>query len=82
MDLATIEGALAIAEAIVNAVIKAAPAIQKGITSELPYIQAIAGMIKGTNATQEEIDSLLASANITSADFQKPLPPDDGTTTT
>ena len=82
MDAATIEGAVAIASAIVNALIKAAPAIEQGIASSAPYVQAIAGMIQGTNATEEQIDTLLASANISSAQFQQPLPPDDGTTTT
>ncbi len=82
MDAATIEGAIAIAEAIVSAIVKEAPAISQGIASSLPYVQAIAGMIQGTNATQDQIDTLLASANIASAQFQQPLPPDDGSTTT
>lgn len=82
VDLATIESALAVAQAVVSAVLKAAPAIEAGVASSVPYVQAIAGLIQGTNATQEEIDSLLASANIASAKFQEPLPPDDGTTTT
>lgn len=82
MDAATIEGAIAIAEAIVDAIIKEAPAIEQGVVSSIPYVQAIAGMIQGTNATQDQIDSLLASANIASTQFQTPLPPDDGTTTT
>lgn len=82
MDLTTIEGALALAEAIVDAIVKEAPVITQGIVSSEPYVQAIAGLIKGTNATQDQIDALLATANIASAQFQTPLPPDDGTTTT
>jgi hypothetical protein len=81
LDPATIEGAVAIASAIVNVIVKNAPAIIDDWNKSAPYINAIAGMIQGTNATQESIDSLLASANIAADEFLKPLPPDDGTTT-
>lgn len=82
IDLATIEGAVALAESIVSTIITMAPAIEKGIASSAPYVQAIAGMIQGTNATPAQIQSLLSAANISSAQFDTPLPPDDGTTTT
>jgi hypothetical protein len=82
IDLATIEGAVALAESIVSTIITEAPAIEKGIASAEPYVQAIAGMIQGTNATQAQIQALLASANISSTQFDTPLPPDDGSTTT
>jgi hypothetical protein len=73
--------ALTLAVSIVDAIIKVAPAVEQGIVDSLPYAQAIAGLIKGTNATQAEIDQLLAAANIESDQFDTPLPPDDGTTT-
>lgn len=82
MDAATIEAGIAVAEAIVDAIVKMAPAIEQGVVSSVPYVQAIAGLIQGTNATQAQIDGLLASVNAASAQFQTPLPPDDGTTTT
>ena len=79
---ADIEAGVAIAEAIVSAIVKAAPAIQQGVVSSLPYAQAIAGLIQGTNATQEQIDATLAQINAATDEFLKPLPLDDGTTTT
>ena len=62
---ADIEAGVAIAEAIVSAIVKVAPAIQQGVVSSLPYVQAIAGLIQGTNATQEQIDATLAQINAT-----------------
>lgn len=82
MDPATIEAAIAAATSIVNAIVKVAPAIEQGIVSSEPYAQAIAGLMTGTNATQAQIDTLLTSVNAASADFETPLPQDDGTTTT
>lgn len=82
MDPTTIAGALSLAGTIVNAIVANAPAIINDVTKSEPYIAAIAGMIQGTNATMDEITALLTAANISSADFQTPLPPDDGTTTT
>ena len=79
---ATIEAGVILAEQIVTAIVKIAPAIQKGAVSVEPYVMAIAGMITGGNATQEQVDALLAQLETDSADFQTPLPPDDGTTTT
>lgn len=74
----TVEQALAVAQAVVEIVVKAAPAIEKGVISAAPYVSAIAGMLTGSNATQEQIDALLAQLEIDSADFQTPLPPEDG----
>jgi ABC-type transporter Mla subunit MlaD len=79
VDIAAI---VAAATSVVNAIVAAAPAIEKGAVDSAPYVQAIAGLITGSNATQEQIDSLLEQVNAASADFQAPLPPDDGTTTT
>lgn len=79
VDIAAIVTA---ATSVVNAIVAAAPAIEKGIVDSAPYVQAIAGLITGSNATQEQIDGLVAQVNAASADFQTPLPPDDGTTTT
>jgi len=77
-----IQAGMAIAEAIVSAIIKVAPAIQQGVVSSLPYVQAIAGLIQGTNATQEQIDATLTQINAATDEFLQPLPPDDGTTAT
>jgi hypothetical protein len=82
MDAAAIEAGVILAEQIVEAIIKVAPAIQKGVVSMEPYVMAIAGMLAGSNATQAQVDALLAQLQTDSADFQQPLPPDDGTTTT
>jgi type IV secretory pathway TrbL component len=81
VDAAAIEAAILLAEQIVAALIKVAPAIMQGLVSEAPYVQAIAGMITGGNATQAQVDALLAQIKADSADFQTPLPVDDGTTT-
>ncbi len=82
VSAADIEAGVAISEALVSAIVKAAPAIQQGVVSSLPYVQAIAGLIQGTNATQEQIDATLAQINAATDEFLKPLPPDDGSTTT
>ncbi|HEY0236566.1 MAG TPA: hypothetical protein VGC86_16150 [Afipia sp.] len=82
VTIADITAGLAVAEAIVSAIIKAAPAIEQGVVSSVPYVQAIAGLIQGTNATQQQIDDTLAAINAASEAFLEPLPPDDGTTTT
>lgn len=82
VTMADITAGLAVAEAIVSAIVKAAPAIEQGVVSSVPYVQAIAGLIQGTNATQQQIDDTLAAINAASDAFLEPLPPDDGTTTT
>jgi hypothetical protein len=82
MDPVTLSAGIALAEQIVSALIKAAPAIEQGIVSSEPYVMAIGGMLVGSNATQEQVDALLAQLETDSADFQTPLPPDDGSTTT
>ncbi|EKS28674.1 hypothetical protein [Afipia felis] len=79
---AEIQAGVAIAEAIVSAIVKVAPAIQEGVVSSLPYVQAISGLMQGTNATQEQIDATLAQINAATDEFLKTLPPDDGTTAT
>lgn len=79
MDLAA---ALAAGTAIVDAIVKIAPLVEKGVVSSIPYAQAIAGLISGSNATQEQVDDLLAQVNADSAEFQRPLPEDDGNTST
>jgi len=81
MDPTTIAGAIALAQTIVNAIVANAPAIIADFNASKPYVEAIAGMIQGTNATQDEIDALLNAANIASATVQQPLPIDtDGST--
>lgn len=82
VSLADVENGIAIASAIVNAIVKAAPAIEKGVIDSAPYVQAIAGLISGSNATQEQIDATLAQINAATDEFLKALPADDGTTTT
>lgn len=66
--------ALALAEQIVTALIKIAPAVEQGIVDTGPYISALGGMLTGTNATQQQIDDLLAQLDKDSTDFQTPLP--------
>jgi len=82
VTITEIEAGIAIAEAIVTAIVKAAPAIERGVVSSLPYVQAIAGLLQGTNATPEEIDAVLARINAATDEFLTALPPDDGSTTT
>lgn len=82
MDPTTVAGAISIASSIVNAIIANMPAIEQDISASQPYVQAIAGMIQGTNATIDTITALLNAANISTDQFLTPLPPDDGTTTT
>lgn len=77
-----IEAGLALAEQIVNIIVKVAPKIQAGVISAEPYVEAIGGMISGKNATLDTINALQKQLEVDSADFQTPLPPDDGTTTT
>ncbi len=77
-----LEAGIAVAEAIVSAIVKAAPAIEQGVVASAPYVKAIAGLIQGTNASQAQIDQTLAAINAASDAFLAPLPPDDGSTTT
>lgn len=81
-SLNDVENALVVAEAIVNGLVKIAPAVTQGIASAEPYIKALGGLLTGSNATQESVDELLTQLQADSAEFQKPLAPDDGTTTT
>jgi hypothetical protein len=74
--------AITLAEQIVTGIIKVAPLIEQGVASSAPYVQAIGKMLTGTNATQADVDALLATLQADSADFQTPIPDDDGTTTT
>lgn len=69
-----VASALVLAEQIVAALIKIAPAVEQGVVSTEPYIAALAGMLTGGNATQEQVDALLAQLETDSADFQTPLP--------
>ena len=82
VTIADITAGIAAAEAIVKAILNAAPAIEEGIASSAPYVQAIAGLISGSTATQEQIDATLTAINAATDTFEQPLPPDDGTTTT
>ena len=68
--------AMALAEQIVTVIIKVAPAVEQGIVDIGPYVSALGGMLTGTNATQAQVDALLAQLDKDSADFQTPLPPD------
>lgn len=79
---AEILAGVALAEQIVSGLIAIAPKVEAGVVSTAPYVQALGGMLAGTNATQGSIDVLLAQLKTDSADFQTPLPEDDGTTTT
>jgi hypothetical protein len=50
------------------------------VASSIPYVQAIAGLIRGSTATAEEIDAVLTRINAEADVFLSPLPPDDGST--
>jgi hypothetical protein len=82
VTIADVEAGIAVAEAIVSAIVKVAPAIEKRILSSVAYVQAIAGLIQGSNATEEQIDATLAQINAATDEFLKELPPDNGSTTT
>jgi hypothetical protein len=82
VDVAEIETIVEAASAIVNGIVKVAPAIEQGVVSATPYVQAIVGLIKGSNATQEQLDAAVAEVTALSNQLQQPLPADDGTTTT
>jgi hypothetical protein len=79
---AEIEAGIAVASQIIDIIVKVAPKIEQGIVSAQPYAEAIAGMITGKNATIDTINAMQAQLESDSADFQTPLPPDDGSTTT
>ncbi len=82
VSAADITAGIAIAEAIVNGIIRVAPAIERGVVSSAPYVRALAGLLQGTNATQADIDAALAQINAATDEFLAPLPADDGTTST
>lgn len=70
MDLATIEAIAAAAEAIVTSIVKAAPAIESGVLNAAPYVQALVGLVTGTNVTQDQLDQSVASVKALSDQFQ------------
>jgi hypothetical protein len=76
MDPVTIEAGITLAEQIISALIKAAPAIEAGVVNTEPYIKALGQMLVGGNATQAQVDAMRAQLDADSADFQTPLPPD------
>lgn len=82
VTLSDVTAGIALAQTIVAAIVKVAPAIAQGVASSAPYVEAIAGLLAGTNATQQQIDAALAQINAATDAFLEPLPPDDGTTTT
>lgn len=82
VSAADITAGIAIAEAIVSGIIRVAPAIERGLVSSAPYVRALAGLLQGGNATQDDIDAALAQINAATDEFLAPLPSDDGTTTT
>ncbi len=53
-----------------------APLVEKGVADATPYVQAIVGLIKGDNVTQEQLDEAVAKVLALSEEFQKPLPED------
>lgn len=79
MDIAAI---IAAVTSIVQEIVTVAPIIQKDVTASEPYVQAIVGLVSGSNATQAQLDQIVAQVQAASAQLQQPLPPDDGTTTT
>lgn len=79
MDIAAI---IATVTTIVNEIVAVAPIIEKDVTASQPYVQALVGLVSGSNATQDQLDQAVAAVQAASAQLQQPLPPDDGTTTT
>lgn len=73
MNIAEIEAIIATVTTIVNEIIKAAPAVEQGIATAQPFIEALAGLITGTNVTQEQLDAAVAKVDALSAEFQEPL---------
>lgn len=59
---------------IVEEILKVAPLIQAGVATAEPYVQALIGLIRGTNVSQDDLDSLIATVKAQSDEFQKPLP--------
>lgn len=82
MDPASIEAVAATVEAIISAAIRAAPAIERGVATAAPYVDALVGLVSGNEVTQADLDAAVASVKAQSDRFQEPLPPDDGTTNT
>lgn len=76
--IAEAEAVIATVETIVAAIIKVAPLVEKGVADATPYVQALVGLIKGTNVTQEQLDEAVTRVLALSAEFQKPLPDENG----
>lgn len=72
--IAEAEAVIATVETIVTAIIKVAPLVEQGIADAKPYVEALVGLIKGNNVTQDQLDQAVASVLALSAEFQKPLP--------
>lgn len=61
-----------IINAIANVITVAAPVVIDGAVKAEPFAEAIFNMFKGANLTDDQITSLLASANALSAQIQDP----------
>lgn len=65
---------------IVEGIIKMAPAIQQGVASAAPYVTALVQLLEGSQVTPQQLDAAVMQIRRLSDEIQKPLPPDDGTT--
>ncbi len=76
MDTAQILAAIA---AVIKTAVDLTPTIISAVEDATPFARAIYGLVvKGTNATQADVDAMLAEVNALNDDLQRPLPPDDG----
>jgi hypothetical protein len=82
MDIATVEAIATAIGTVVEEIIKVAPAIEQGAVTAEPYIAALVSLVEGNAVTQDQLDAAVAQVTALSAQFQQPLPPDDGSTTT
>lgn len=76
MDAAEVEAIAAAATAFINGVVQASPAIIKGVTSAEPFVEALVGLLTGSNVTQDQLDASVAQVQALSAEFQEPMPED------
>lgn len=76
MDVAAI---LAAISQVIKTVVDLTPTVITAVEDITPFAKAIYGLVvKGENATQADVDAMLAEVNALNDDLQRPLPPDDG----
>lgn len=74
MDVAQI---ITVVAGVLKTAVDLGPTVIKGVEDAKPFAEAIVGMLKGTNVTDDQLAELEAKITALSSQLQAPLPPED-----